>query len=113
MLKEIATYAFVTASVVGVLGAGPAQANDQPSPSPNRQATTPQDPQSTPTSQGDYLPRPRHYNNIWWVKKDKEQKNESNNVIYLCDVHILSLDHILVGKSEENGKCAQSSYNSN
>ena len=131
MLKKLVAYGVITAGVTAItLGAGPAQANDGPA--PKEAARSASVPTSHParhsiSSHRIRMARPNGFRraltsprpgsnspNPWWgTWFGKDQNNESTSLIYLCDIHILSLDHTGIGKNEENGKCAQSSFNAN
>lgn len=54
----------------------------------------------------------------WWRymmngDHDKKQTNDTFNVINLCGVDVLGLDHLVSPNHERPGKCAQSSFNRN
>jgi hypothetical protein len=101
MVKKLAAYGAIAAGAAAVmLGAAPAQATGQPGMVGQPTAVTSYD-----DGRGG-----------WWkrgLSVRKDQDNEANALLYLCDIHILGLDHLLVGKNEENAKCANASFNDN
>jgi hypothetical protein len=91
-----------------MLGAAPAQATGQPG-LVGQPVTSAYADQGRTTSDG---------RSGWWRRPSavvrKDQDNEASELAYLCDVHaILALDHLLIGRNEENAKCAKSSFNDN
>lgn len=110
MLKEIAAYGAVVVGAAGlVLSAAPAQA--QTAPASATQIVT------SPGCFDDGLGcREQGWRPTLNLDKkhdfNKAQRNKSFNVLNLCDTHILGLDHLLA-QNNEQGKCAQSSFNNN
>ena len=132
MLKKIAAYGVIAAGAAGfMMSAGAAQASE-PFPAPSAQTASPYGAQDGP--QGSIQSGPQggsiqggpqgstlgfnHWRmplrNLFFIRLRKNQTNEANNFTYACDTHAAAaLDHQLMGQNQENGKCAQSSFNDN
>jgi hypothetical protein len=110
MLKKIAAYGAIAAGATAVLlSSAPAQAAaplPAPAPAPGTAVSNPY-----AGSMYGYEAKDDPSGNYINIDKREKESNESNQLIYLCDVHLLGLDHLAQAKNEENLKCANNSFN--